>query len=98
VRKLIPAFAAWIAIWVIVPTSVASAQPQQQRGDGGGRARPQVVVPNAPRGGGFSGMLGEIAGARLDRAHADRRDRTERPARGQGPGGYGGGGRARGGF
>ena len=100
-RKLIlVASAAWIAVWVIVPMSVASAQPQQQRGDGRGGARPQVVVPNAPRGGGFSGMLGEIAGARLDRAHADKRDRTERPApRGQGPGGYGGGGgRGRGGW
>jgi len=99
VRKLVlAALAAWIAIWVIVPTSVASAQPQGQRGEGGGRARPQVVVPDARRGGGFSGMLGEIAGARLDRAHADRRDRTERPARGQGPAGYGGGGRGRGGW
>lgn len=96
-RKLILAVsAAWIAVWMIVPASVASAQPQQQRGPGGGGARPQVVVPqDARRGGGFSGMLGEIAGARLDRAHADKRDRTERPApRGQGPGG----GRGRGGW
>ena len=64
-RKLVLAI---IAAWVIALPSVAAAQG---RGEGQGRARSQIQQDR--RGGGFSGMLNDIAGARLDRAHADRR-------------------------
>ena len=70
VRKLVLAA---LAAWVIALPTVANAQP---RGEGQGRARGQVQQPpnqDARRGGGFAGMLRDIAGARLDRAHADRR-------------------------
>ena len=68
-----------IAAWVIALPTVADAQ---LRGDGPGRARPQFQPQQSSqdfrRGGGFAGMLRDIAGARLDRAHADRR--SDRPA------------------
>ena len=73
-RKLVLAV---LAAWVIALPTVADAQ---QRGEGPGRARPQFQpqpYPDVRRGGGFSGMLRDIAGARLDRAHADRR--SDRP-------------------
>jgi hypothetical protein len=74
VRKL--ALAA-IAAWVIAVPSIADAQ---QRGDGQGRPRPQPQQQqqDVRRGSGFSGMLRDIAGARLDRAHADKR--SDRPS------------------
>ncbi|HET7680869.1 MAG TPA: hypothetical protein VFK79_12150 [Xanthobacteraceae bacterium] len=62
-RKLVLAV---LAAWVIALPSVADAQ-----GRGEGRPRPQIQQDR--RGGGFSGMLNDIAGARLDRAHADKR-------------------------
>ena len=66
--------AAWISILVAVLPSVVHAQG---RGEGQGRPRPQIQQqqqqPDSRRGGGFAGMLRDIAGARLDRAHADRR-------------------------
>jgi len=65
VRKLVLAV---LAAWVIALPSVADAQG---RGEGQGRPRPQIQQDR--RGGGFSGMLNDIAGARLDRAHADKR-------------------------
>ncbi|MEA2985831.1 MAG: hypothetical protein QOD94_2085 [Alphaproteobacteria bacterium] len=64
-RKLVLAV---LAAWVVALPSVADAQG---RGEGQGRPRPQIQQDR--RGGGFSGMLNDIAGARLDRAHADRR-------------------------
>jgi len=75
VRKLVLAvFAAWIEIWILALPSGASAQG---RGEWQGRGRPQIQTQQLPsdlrRGGGFSGMLRDIAGARLERAHADRR-------------------------
>ena len=93
-RKLILAI---VAAWIVALPSIAEAQ--QQRGEGQGRPR---VSQDVRRGGG--GVLGNIAGPRLDRAHAERRDRgrgvvQQRPrgdranARGRGGGGGGGGDR-----
>jgi hypothetical protein len=65
VRKLVLAV---IAAWVIALPTVAGAQG---RGEGQGRPRPHIQQDR--RGGGFSGILNDIAGARLDRARADRR-------------------------
>ena len=74
VRKpVLAVIAAWISIVVVTLPSVVHAQG---RGEGQARPRPQIQQPPPPdfrRGGGFSGMLRDIAGARLDRAHADRR-------------------------
>jgi hypothetical protein len=74
VRKAVLAvLAAWISIWAV---ALPSAVHAQGRGEGQGRGRPPVQVqppPDVRRGGGFAGMLRDIAGARLDRAHADRR-------------------------
>ena len=88
-RKLILAI---VAAWIVALPSIAEAQ--QQRGEGQGRPRASQDVR---RGGG--GVLGNIAGPRLDRAHAERRDRgrgvQQRPrgdranARGRGGGGGG---------
>ena len=64
-RKLVLAI---FAAWVVALPSVADAQG---RGEGQGRPRPQIQQDR--RGGGFSLILNDIAGARLDRAHADRR-------------------------
>jgi hypothetical protein len=72
VRKLVLAA---LAAWVIALPSIAEAQ--QRGGEGQGRPRPQFQQPDARRGGGFAGMLRDIAGARLDRAHADKR--SDRP-------------------
>jgi hypothetical protein len=81
VRKMVlAALAAWILIGVIALPSVVHAQG---RGEGQGRARPQMQVQppsDFRRGGGFAGMLRDIAGARLDRAHADRRSDRPPPA------------------
>ncbi len=93
-RKLVLAV---IAAWVIGLPSVADAQ--QQRGDGQGRPRPQVQQQEGRPGSGFSGVLEGIAGPRLNRAHVDRRDRSERGGgdfrpRGGGGGGGGGGDRS----
>jgi hypothetical protein len=78
VRKVVLAvLAAWIFICAV---ALPSAVHAQGRGEPQGRARPPVQVqppPDFRRGGGFSGMLRDIAGARLDRAHADRR--SDRP-------------------
>ena len=67
-RKLVLAV---LAAWVIALPSVADAQGRGDRGEGQGRPRQQIQQDR--RGGGFSGMLNDIAGARLDRAHADKR-------------------------
>ena len=83
-RKLILAA---LAAWVIAIPSIAEAQ---QRGEQQGRGRPQQQQ-DMRRGGGFSGMLRDIAGARLDRAHAAQRAGRPKP---NGRGG-GGGGRRR---
>lgn len=89
VRKMIlAALAAWIAVSVIALPSAANAQQQRGGGQQQDRARPQFQ--DTRRSPGFSGMLGEIAGARLDRAHVDKRDRSERQL-GPGPGGGRGG-------
>ena len=80
VRKLVlAAFAAWV---ILLP-SVAQAQWRTEgQGQGQGRPRPQIQVPpDIRRGGGFAGMLGDIARARLDRTHADKRS-SDRPPRG----------------
>jgi hypothetical protein len=78
VRKLVLAvIAAWISIGVIALSSVVHAQG---RGEWQGRPRPQIQQQQQPdfrRGSGFAGMLRDIAGARLDRAHADKR--SDRP-------------------
>ena len=81
-RKLVLAV---LAAWVIALPSVADAQG---RGEGQGRPRPQIQQDR--RGGGFSGMLNDIAGARLDRAHADKRSirqpgngRNQQPSNGR---------------
>jgi len=79
VRKLVLAA---IAAWVILLPSVAHAQWRME-GQGQGQARPRPQIQNPPdmrRGGGFAGMLRDIAGARLDRAHADKR--SDKPPRG----------------
>jgi hypothetical protein len=61
-----------LVAWVVALPSVADAQGRGDRGgEGQGRPRPQIQEDR--RGGGFSGMLNDIAGARLDRAHADKR-------------------------
>ena len=76
-KPILAVFAAWISIWVVALPSVVHAQG---RGEWQGRARPQIQQQQQPdfrRGGGFAGMLRDIAGARLDRAHADRR--SDRP-------------------
>jgi hypothetical protein len=71
VRKLVLAV---LAAWVIALPSVADAQGRGDRGDRGeGQGRPRQQIQQDSRGGGFSGMLNDIAGARLDRAHADKR-------------------------
>ena len=80
-----------IAAWVIGLPSVADAQ--QQRGDGQGRPRPQVQQQEGSPGRGFSGVLEGIAGPRLNRAHVDRRDRSDRGGDRQRGGGGGGGDR-----
>jgi hypothetical protein len=91
VRKLVLAA---LAAWVIALPSVAAAQ--QQRGEGQGRPRAQPPQQQQDmRGGGFSGMLGDIAGARLNRAHVDKR--SDRPPPPQNGGGRGGGGAGPGG-
>jgi len=79
VRKLVLAA---VAAWVILLPSVASAQWRiEGQGQGQGRPRPQIQIPSdLRRGGGFAGMLRDIAGARLNRAHADRR--SDKPPRG----------------
>jgi hypothetical protein len=61
-----------LAAWVILLPSVVHAQ---WRVEGQGRPNPQIQrpFPDVRRGGGFARMLRDIAGARLDRAHADRR-------------------------
>jgi hypothetical protein len=73
VRKLVLAA---LAAWVILLPSVVHAQ---WRVEGPGRPYPQIQRPSPDirRGGGFVRMLRDIAGARLDRAHADRR--SDRP-------------------
>ena len=86
VRKpILAVVAAWISILVVALPSVVHAQG---RGEGQGRARPQIQQQQQPdfrRGGGFSGMLRDIAGARLDRAHADRRSDGPPPANDKNP-------------
>jgi hypothetical protein len=77
VRKVVVAV---LATWVIALPTVADAQG---RGEGQGRPRPHIQQDR--RGGGFSGMLNDIAGARLDRAHADRRS-IRQPGKGPGNG------------
>jgi len=77
VRKLV---LATVAAWVIWLPSIADAQGRGEgQGPGQGRPRPQIQQqgPDIRRGGGFVRMLRDIAGARLDRAHADKR--SERP-------------------
>ena len=73
-RKLVLAV---LAAWVMALPSVADAQGRGDRGDRGdrgeGQGRPRPQIQQDRRGGGFSGMLNDIAGARLDRAHADKR-------------------------
>jgi hypothetical protein len=80
VRKLV---LATVAAWVIWLPSIAHAQWRGEgQGPGQGRPRPQIQQqgPDIRRGGGgFVRMLRDIAGARLDRAHADKRS--------EGPGG-----------
>ncbi len=68
-RKLVLAA---LAAWVIALPSIADAQGRGE-GQGRGRAPGQQQQPDARRGGGFSGMLNDIAGARLNRAHVDKR-------------------------
>ena len=74
VRKLI---LATLAVWVLLLPSIAHAQWRGEgQGPGQGRPRPQIQQqgPDVRRsGGGFVRMLRDIAGARLDRAHADKR-------------------------
>lgn len=77
VRKfLLAALAAWII-------GLPSAADAQQRGE---RERPRVQHPqqDVRRGGGFSGMLRDIAGARLDRARAAQRSGRPQPQQGGG--------------
>lgn len=72
-RKLVLAA---LAAWVILLPSVAQAQWRiEGPGPGQVRPRPQIQIPPDVRrgGGGFFKKLRDIAGARLDRAHADRR-------------------------
>lgn len=71
VRKLV--FAA-MAAWIVAAPTIAGAQPREE-----GRPRPQQQQQqqDVRRGGGFQGMLRDIAGARLDRAHAAQR--SDRP-------------------
>lgn len=59
-----------LAAWVITMPSIAAAQ---QRGEPPGRARLQQPQQHDVRRGGLYGMLREIAGARLNRAHAAQR-------------------------
>ena len=87
VRKpVLAVIAAWISIVVVTLPSVVHAQG---RGEGQGRPRPQIQQqqqqPDFRRGGGFAGMLRDIAGARLDRAHADRRSDGPPPANDKNP-------------
>jgi hypothetical protein len=87
VRKLI--FAAIALCYVAFP-AVADAQG---RGEGQGRQRAQQQQKQQRRDAGpsgFSGMLNDIAGARLNRAHAGRR--SDRPQQGGGKNGRGRGG------
>jgi hypothetical protein len=100
VRKLLlAAFAAWIAASVIAVPSAVHAQgrwERVERGDGQGRARgqdQQQQQPDARRNGGFSRMLGDIAGARLNRSHIDKRPQSRdgggrNQPRGRGNGGF----------
>ena len=84
-KPVLAVLAAWISIVVAVLPSVVHAQG---RGEGQARPRPQIQQPPPPdfrRGGGFSGMLRDIAGARLDRAHADRRSDGPPPANDKNP-------------
>lgn len=78
-RKLVLAA---VAAWVILLPSVVHAQWRYEgQGPGLGRPRPQIQqpIPDIRRGGGgFARMLRDIAGARLNRAHADRR--SDRPS------------------
>jgi hypothetical protein len=79
VRKLVLAA---LAAWVVLLPSIASAQGRFEGQGQGQKPRPQIQIPSEPRRGGFfSGVLGDIAGARLDRAHADKRS-SDRPPRG----------------
>lgn len=78
VRKLVLAA---LAAWVIALPSIADAQ---QRGDQQGRPRLQQQKQDVRRGGGFSGMLRDIAGARLNRAHAAQRSARPKGQRGGG--------------
>jgi hypothetical protein len=73
VRKLVLAA---LAAWVVLLPSVVHAQ---WRGEGQGPPYPQIQrqTPDIRRSGGFVRMLRDIAGARLDRAHADKR--SDRP-------------------
>ena len=77
-KVVLAAFAAWV---ILLP-SVAHAQWRNEGpGQGQGRPRPQIQNPSdVRRGGGFAGMLRDIACARLDRAHADKR--SDKPPRG----------------
>ena len=74
VRKLVlAALAAWV---VLLPSIVYAQWRIEGQGQGPGRPRPQIQQqgPDTRRGGGgFVRMLRDIAGARLDRAHADKR-------------------------
>lgn len=94
-KQVLAAIAALVAVWLIALPSAADAQQRFDRGDGQGRGRGQVQQApiDARRGGGFSGMLGDIAGARLNRSHIDKRPQS----RDGGGGGNGGGKGQRGG-
>ena len=96
-KLLLAAVAAWIAASVIVVPSAVHAQgrwervERVERGDGQGRARGQYQQqPDARRNSGFNRMLGDIAGARLNRYHIDRRPQSRdgggRNQRGRGNG------------
>ena len=96
-KLLLAAFAAWIAASVITVPSAVHAQgrwERVERGDGQGRARGQYQQqqPDVRRNSGFSRMLGDIAGARLNRSHIDKRpqsrDGNGKNQRGRGNGGF----------
>lgn len=78
VRKLVlVALAAWV---ILLPSAHAQGRFEGP-GQGQGPSRPKIQIPSElRRPGGFAGMLRDIAGARLDRAHTDRR--SDRPPRG----------------
>jgi hypothetical protein len=64
VRKLV--LAATAALMIAAP-SIADAQQRSEQD-----RPPRPSQQDARKGGGFQGMLRDIAGARLDRAHAER--------------------------